>query len=207
MKILSDGSAGSGRNTPANRRRNVTVVSLVETPPTLTRSVAAPAMDQLSVDGIYATGFTLRPPLESGLMSRAKGEPRPRPVGLLARTPIRLNRAGPRRNVTGSIRRFGRTPPYRSPFRPQWAASLNERSDGCWERKRLMLLDQRPLERSRFCSAPPKGAALRPGQVRNKRQNHDTSMALNRSGPARSVRCYCGWTIGPDICGRISGVI
>ena len=44
-------------------------------------------------DGIYGTGFTLRPPLESGLMSRAKGELRPRPVpvsrlGLAAPTPI-----------------------------------------------------------------------------------------------------------------------
>jgi hypothetical protein len=131
---------------PAKRCENVTVVPLVKTPRTLTRSVAAPAKDQRSVlmkgvgrqlhprilrfgsrfvasnnpdrhhgqcriasrvltrsepgkppatpghnvrgvffDGIHGTGFTLRPPLEIGLMSRAHGELRPRsaPVGRL----------------------------------------------------------------------------------------------------------------------------
>jgi hypothetical protein len=53
-------------------------------------------------DRIYGTGFTLQPPLEIGLMSRAHGELRPRSapvsrVGLPARTPIspRLNRVSP----------------------------------------------------------------------------------------------------------------
>lgn len=76
-------------------------------------------------DRAYGTGFTLQPPHEIRRMSRAHGELRPRsaPVsrlGLPVRTPIspRLNRASPRRNVPGSTRRFGRTPPYRSPTPP-----------------------------------------------------------------------------------------
>ncbi len=45
----SDGSAEIGRNAPANRCENVTAVSLVEKPRTLTRSVPAAAKDPRSV--------------------------------------------------------------------------------------------------------------------------------------------------------------
>jgi hypothetical protein len=80
---------GDRAQRPANRYENVTVAPLVETPQTLTRYVA-PAKDQR----IYGTGFTLRPPLEIGLMSRTHGEgsdERP-----LTGRPLRLQRVASR---------------------------------------------------------------------------------------------------------------
>jgi hypothetical protein len=64
-------------------------------------------------DGIYGTGFKLRPPLESGLMSRAQGELRPRsaPVsrlGLPARTPISCGSTEPGPDIRARRRKVKR---------------------------------------------------------------------------------------------------
>jgi hypothetical protein len=203
---FSDGPADCGRNAPANRCDNITVVLLVKTPRTLTPSVAAPAKAQRSVLKKGA-GRQLRPrilrfgsrfsrhqsrsppgpmPIASRVLTRSEPRKPPATAGhnlrrILRRVlryrihapPATRNQADvararratpsisagrsvgparadayiaaaqpsqPRRNVPGSMRRFGRTPSCRSATPPatgckrppRFGVSVEKRGPQCF---------------------------------------------------------------------------
>jgi hypothetical protein len=106
MTLFSDGSAGRGRNAPANRCENITVVFLVKTPRTLTPSVAAPAKAQRSVLKKGA-GRQLHPRILrfGSRFSRHQSRSRPGPMPIASRVPTRSEPRKPPATAGHNLRR------------------------------------------------------------------------------------------------------